>query len=204
MRIVQTFESFTNDNVPAMIDEFDSEISSSKMRVGPSMDKLPWAMEVVVFEFLKDKAMEANSSSGSVDIDSIVGALEDAASDIKQKAIDQLINAGMGEDEVKGTYDIGYKVVKLKNYNLTARPIEGKRGIQSEIEENTADTDLESTVNPDESEQDKEFRSARNRGRNIMRKHLDSANYRKPAPKKKSHKGEITVKKIEPTQDGLV
>jgi len=176
---LQTFESFVSDKVTSLIDELDSEISGSKMRIGPSMDKLPWAMEVVVYEYLKDRTMEANSTTNNVDLDEIVKKLEDNQKEIEEMAMHKLVEAGMGEDTVEDTYDVGYKVVKLKNYNLIARPISGERGIQKDIKK--IGTGADQLANPKEELLDKEFRSARNRGRNIMRKHLNPKPINEPA-----------------------
>ena len=184
---VLLFESFSNNNVSAMVDELDSEISSSNMRVGPTIDKLPWAMEAVVFEFIKDRALEANAS-GQVNIDSIIDQVEQHKDDLKKQAMNKLMGAGMGEQEIEDTFKIGYKVRNLKHETLTARPI------QQQIENEISDTNDQATVEPPIDDQEKQFRSARNRGRNIMRKHLDAANYRKPVQKKVKPK--LTVRPI--------
>lgn len=171
MSRVLLFEAFTNDRVPPMLDEFESEISSAKMRIGPSIDKLPWAMEVVVYDYLRDRSMEANSTSNQIDIDTIVKMLEDNQEEVKEMAIHKLVEAGMGEDSIEQTYDVGYRVVKLKNYNLIARPSTEKRGIQKALTDNTSDG-AEELAQPNETATDKAFRTARNKGRNIMRKYL--------------------------------
>lgn len=186
------FENFTNDKIPALIADLESEISSSKMRVGPSMDKLPWAMEVAVFDYLKDRIMEVNSTSNQVDIDTIVSQLEDHQQEVKDLAIHSLVDAGMGEDTTDKTYDIGYRVVKLKNYNLMSRPIQGKRDIQQDLSDNKSGAD--DLANPNESKLDQEFRSSRNRGRNIMRKHL--APKPEPTPEVHHQRDRITPKSI--------
>jgi hypothetical protein len=188
---LKTFEAFSTNNVPDLIDDLQGEIDSSKMRVGPTMDKLPWAMEVAVYQYLMDKIIETSASS-DVSVDSIVSELEANQQQVETDAISLLRVAGMGSNIHDAPPQDKVRVIKLKNFNLTARP-------KSESAQSTEPGSIDS---PNAEILDKEFRSARNRGRNIMRKFLEPqpvepTNQPIQAQAAPSHQPTITARKIQ-------